>query len=103
MIGDFRAGISAPRDLAELQMSYLKPEKTHQIIIEVKKEEQTVLFQYLLNCSVREPHYLSLNIFTDLPARAFEYERAQLKSSTRIEPIFPVQTGYQIDYYRHNG
>ena len=31
------------------------------------KEEQLVLFQYLLNCSVRDPYYIALHVFTDLP------------------------------------
>mgnify|MGYP000555384041 CR=1 FL=1 len=103
MIGDFRNGINAPRDLNELQQSYLKPNMTHQMVVEVKKCEQTVLFQYLLNCSVREPFYLTFNLFTDLPPRGHEYDRKMLKNSTRIEPIFPAQSGFQIDYYRHNG
>lgn len=76
---------------------------THQIIIEVKQSEQTVLFQYLLNCSVREPFYLTFNLFTNLAPRGDEYDRKALKDGIRLEPIFPAQTGYQIDYYRHNG
>ena len=76
---------------------------THQIVIEVKDCEQLVLFQYLLNCSVRESYYLALNLFTKLPIRGHEYDRKELKAAERIEPILPAQTGYQIDYYRHNG
>ena len=83
------------------------------------KEEQLVLFQYLLNCSVRDPYYIALHVFTDLPLQGhsvktlkqfslflnthLQYGRAQLKAGRRVEPIFPSSSGFQIDYYRHNG
>ena len=73
------------------------------MVVEVKDTEQTVLFQYLLNCSVRESFYLSFNLFTNVPPSGLEYDKKVLKKGTRIEPIFPAQTGYQIGYYRHNG
>ena len=53
---------------------------------------------------VREPHYLCFHLFTDLdPYVNREYSRAELKQGKRIEPILPIQKGFQIDYYRHNG
>ena len=103
MIGDFRAGINSPADCKELTETFLSASRTHQIVIEVKKCEQTVLLQYLLNCSVREPFHITLNLFTKLPPRGHNYDKASLLTAEKVHPVLPAQNGYVIDYYRHNG
>merc|ERR1712113_102236 len=70
----------------------------------VKEGCQEILFQFMIDCSVRQPHYLCFHLFTNLdPTLNREYTRAELKQGKRIEPILPIQKGFQIDYYRHNG
>ena len=60
VIGDFWAGKNAPIDVRELAKSYLKPDKTHQIELNVGTVEQKrgvkigcqeVLFQFMIDCS----------------------------------------------------
>ena len=60
VIGDFWGGKNAPIDVKELAKSYLKPDKTHQIELNVGTVEQKrgvkigcqeVLFQFMMNCS----------------------------------------------------
>jgi len=114
VIGDFMAGGNAPTGLSQLSKSYLKPELTHQIEVivgpncdlnkkGVKAGRTEVYFQFLIDCSVREPHYLAFNLFTDLKDHDEEYTRKELKASTHVEPVLPLKKGFQIDYYRHNG
>ena len=76
VIGDFWGGKNAPIDAEELKNSYLKPEKTHQIELNVGTVEQKrgvkigcqeVLFQFMIDCSgadltCRRHHYVQYGI-----------------------------------------
>ena len=47
---------------------------------------------------------MCFHLFTDLdPPLDGEYSRGELKRGKRIQPVLPIQNGFQIDYYRHNG
>ena len=63
----------------------------------------TYIYFVVNESKVREPHYVCFNLFTELLPGVKEYSRKELKKAKRIPPILPLQEGYQIDYYRHNG
>ena len=53
---------------------------------------------------VRKPHFVSINLFSGLPEKATEYTQNELLGKGQwTAPVLPMQAGYTLGPYKHNG
>merc|ERR1719370_1098245 len=77
---------------------------THQVDIIVKEKAQDVFIQLLLDCTVRKPHIISMNLFSGLPEKDVEYTQSDLQTKGQwTAPVLPMQTQKTLTLYKHNG
>ena len=54
--------------------------------------------------SVRKPHFVSINLFSGLPEKDIEYTQNELLGKGQwTAPVLPMQAGYTLGPYKHNG
>ena len=52
----------------------------------------------------RKPHFVSINLFSDLPEKETEYTQNELLGKRRwTAPVLPMQAGFTVGPYNHNG
>jgi hypothetical protein len=104
VIGTFIGGENCPLDAAQLQSDFLTPNKTVQMELIVENGDQRVFFQYLLDSPLKCSRYLMLNVFKGIADEdGHKHSKRTLRHGRKVNPALPRQSGYVIDYYRHNG
>ena len=90
VIGEFIPGESGPSDMAEMQSSFLDPEKTVQIELDVQplfgRPNRLVWLQFLLDSKLKEKRFLMLNLY-EIPD---EIEQGQKMTKREISTATKV-------------
>jgi len=102
IIGELRPGHNSPHDLADMKQNYLKVPKTFQAKLVINASE-LVLLQFLLDNEINTKFYISLNIFQSTDVITSYKKLSGFSKRNRIPPLLPIQKGYTVDCYRHNG
>ena len=78
--------------------------------VQVNHELSTVNFYHITGRIikiihlVRKPHFVSINLFSGLPEKATEYTQNELLGKGQWNaPVLPMQAGYTLGPYKHNG
>ena len=102
IIGELRPGQNSPLDLEDMKKNYLKVKKTFQAKLIINSNE-LVLIQFLLDNEIQKKFYISLNIFKSTDVITSYKKLTAFSKRDRVAPLLPIQPGYTVECYRHNG
>ena len=74
------------------------------MVNDVTKNGTHEKFRTFKICLVRKPHFVSINLFSGLPEKDIEYTQNELLGKGQwTAPVLPMQAGYTLGPYKHNG